>query len=189
MLDPANIHFRPLQLPDLPLLYSWHLAPHVRQWWDPPASLKALVKRFNRQQSSQQPPYRFVILYATEPIGSIQYFPIRSWQDYQAAIQIEEEAAGVDMFIGDPTYLHQGLGGPILRQFLQEIVFADETLISCIIGPEPENHSAIRAYEKAGFRHLKTVLIPFLNETYYLMRLARSEVQKQTAHVDRDSLV
>lgn len=176
MPNPKNIHFQPLQLADLPLLHSWHLAPHVRQWWDPPASLEALVERFNRQQSSQQPPYRFVILYASEPIGSIQYFPIRSWQEYQAATHIEEEAAGVDMFIGDPAYLHQGLGALILRQFLQEIVFVNQTFVSCIIDPEPENRSAIRAYEKAGFRHLKTILIPFLNETYYLMRLARSEV-------------
>jgi RimJ/RimL family protein N-acetyltransferase len=58
----------------------------------------------------------------------------------------------------------------------QEIVFAGKTFASCIIGPEPENTITIKAYEKAGFRHLKTVQLPFLDERQYLMRLARSEV-------------
>jgi RimJ/RimL family protein N-acetyltransferase len=175
MLDPAKIHFRPLQRADLPWLYAAHLEPHVRQWWDPPASLAALVERFEQQQRTHQPPDRYIILYDQTPIGCIQTFPIRSWRDYHTAIQIDEEAAGVDMFIGDPRYLHQRLGGPILRQFVQEIVFADPAFASCIIGPEPENTSAIKAYEKAGFRHLKTVQLPFLGEQQYLMRLARSE--------------
>ena len=177
MLDPGKISFRPVQLADLPLLYTWRTANHVRQWWDAPASYDALVEQFTARPDSKEPPFRFLILYEQTPIGSIQSFPIRSWRDYHAAIQVEEEAAGVDMFIGDQRYLHQGLGGPILRQFLQEIVFSDEAFVSCIIGPEPENTVAIKAYEKAGFRHLKTMPIPFLGETYYLMRLARSELR------------
>jgi RimJ/RimL family protein N-acetyltransferase len=176
MLDPANIQFRPLQLADLPQLYAWHLEPHIRQWWDPPASLEALTERFHQQQRGQQPPYRFIILDGDLSIGFIQTFPIRSWPDYHAAIQIDEEAAGVDMFIGNAHYLHQGLGGPILRQFLQEVVFRTNPSVSCIIGPEPENTSAIKAYEKAGFQHLKTVELPFLDEQQYLMRLARSSL-------------
>ncbi|HEU5367089.1 MAG TPA: GNAT family N-acetyltransferase [Ktedonobacterales bacterium] len=175
MLDPAQIRFRPLQRDDLPWLYAAHLEPHVRQWWDPPASLDALDERFERQQRTHEPPDRYIILYGSVPIGTIQTFPIRSWRDYHTAIQIEEEAAGVDMFIGDRNYLHQGLGGPILRQFLREIVFTNAAFASCIIGPEPENASAIKAYAKAGFRHLKTVQLPFLGEQQYLMRLARSE--------------
>ncbi|HLW02671.1 MAG TPA: GNAT family N-acetyltransferase [Ktedonobacterales bacterium] len=177
MLDPSKISFRPLQRADLPLLYTWRIAAHVRQWWDAPASYDALVEQFTARLNSKEPPFPFLIVYEQTPIGYIQSFPIQSWREYHTAIQVEEEAAGVDMFIGDQRYLHHGLGGPILRQFLQEIVFSDETVVSCIIGPEPENTIAIKAYEKAGFRHLKTMHIPFLGETYYLMRLAQSELR------------
>jgi RimJ/RimL family protein N-acetyltransferase len=45
---------------------------------------------------------------------------------------------------------------------------------ACFMGPEPDNRIAIRTYEKAGFRHLKTVRIPGGDTEYeYLMILER----------------
>jgi RimJ/RimL family protein N-acetyltransferase len=186
MLDPDTISFRPLQREDLPLLYRWHIAPHVRQWWDPPASYEALVERFNRQQISQQPPYRSLVLHGGQPIAYIQTYPLSAQPEYYRDIQESKDAAGIDMFIGAPEYLHRGLGAPMLWQFLKEIVFTNETYISCLIGPDPQNTAAIRAYEKAGFRHLKTVFIPALNETQYLMRLPRAEALEITTPANPD---
>ena len=173
MINPDKISFRPLQREDLPRLYAWHLAPHVRQWWDAPASYDALVEQLKPRLSGQHPARPFVMLYDGQPIGYIQSYPISAWPEYYAGIQAGQDAAGIDMFIGEPEYLHQGLGAPMLRQFLREIVFANAAYDSCLIGPDPANAAAIKAYEKAGFRHLKTVHIPALDETQYLMRLAR----------------
>ena len=47
---------------------------------------------------------------------------------------------------------------------------------SCIIDPEPDNKIAIRAYEKAGFRYLKTVQIPTEAHPSYLMRIERADL-------------
>ncbi len=47
----------------------------------------------------------------------------------------------------------------------------------CVIGPTRSNAAAIRAYEKAGFRFLKTYLEPDSREPeHYLMELIRAEL-------------
>jgi aminoglycoside 6'-N-acetyltransferase len=46
---------------------------------------------------------------------------------------------------------------------------------SCIIDPEPANRIAIRAYEKAGFRYVKTVKVPAEPQPAYLMRISRGD--------------
>jgi RimJ/RimL family protein N-acetyltransferase len=47
---------------------------------------------------------------------------------------------------------------------------------SCVIGPEPKNAAAIRAYAKAGFRHWKTIQQPDEPEPEWLMRLAKGDL-------------
>jgi RimJ/RimL family protein N-acetyltransferase len=101
-----------------------------------------------------------VILLGGAPIGFIQTYLIRDHPEYAQAVQVGEGAAGVDLFIGEESAVHRGLGPQILRRFLHEIVFGGLGASACIIGPQPENASAIRAYEKTGFKHLKTVQSP-----------------------------
>ena len=44
---------------------------------------------------------------------------------------------------------------------------------TAVIAPNPENHRAIRSYEKAGFEHLKTVWVEVENEYEYVMVRSR----------------
>jgi RimJ/RimL family protein N-acetyltransferase len=68
------------------------------------------------------------------------------------------------------------LGSSILRKFLRDVVFANQSIDCCVIGPEPQNKAAIKAYEKAGFRYLKTVQISGEEQPEYLMRLSREDL-------------
>ncbi len=61
------------------------------------------------------------------------------------------------------------------------MVFHEYKVDSCIIGPAQSNHAAIRAYEKAGFKYLKTVSLPDEPEPEYLMRLCRDEFEESVA--------
>ncbi|MFC1715495.1 hypothetical protein ACFL6S_17630, partial [Candidatus Poribacteria bacterium] len=63
-----------------------------------------------------------------------------------------------------------------LRTFLREIIFTNDWARSCIVGPEPLNTGAIKAYKKAGFRHLKTIQLPDEDEPEYLMSVDRGEI-------------
>jgi len=87
----------------------------------------------------------------------------------------DTEAAGLDLFIGEPGCSGRGLGPRIIEEFLRDIVFARPGIEYCLVGPSPDNGRAIRAYEKVGFRHVATVCVSE-NEIEYLMRIDRSQV-------------
>lgn len=86
---------------------------------------------------------------------------------------LNENAAGLDLFIGDPNFLHKGLGPEIMKRFLSEIVFARAGVESCVVGPELQNATAIRAYEKAGFNYVHTVQFPNEPDPEYLMHILK----------------
>ncbi|MGI8855803.1 MAG: GNAT family N-acetyltransferase [Thermomicrobiales bacterium] len=181
MMDPALIDFRRMTMDDLPLLHRWLQTPHVLEWWwggvAPP--YEAVAEKYGPDIRGEEPTACYLILYAGNAIGYIQTYRISDYPEYAAAVGADEEAAGVDLLIGEEEYLHKGLGSHILRRFLRAIVFAADDIASCIIGPSEANTIAIRAYEKAGFRFFKT--IPSANEPTpeYLMRLARDELRDE----------
>ena len=98
---------------------------------------------------------------------------------YNEHVEAEADAVGVDLFIGDAGHAGQGIGSIALRKFLRMIVFADESIAECIIGPEPQNHRAIRSYEKAGLRYWKTIQGPGERAPEYLMRITRAELDNR----------
>src|SRR5262249_7750269 len=104
-----------------------------------------------------------------KPIGYIQAYWIGDHNEYARALQVGPGSAGVDLFIGEPEFVHRGLGSVILRQFVRETVFDRMGARYCVIGPEVGNIIAIRAYEKAGFTYLKTVQVPGERAPEYLM--------------------
>jgi RimJ/RimL family protein N-acetyltransferase len=165
------IAFRPLAFDDLPLMVRWLNTPHVRRWWQhDPRTLEEAAAKYTPLIEGREPTAAYIILYDERPIGYIQAYRIADWPDYARDIAVEAGAAGVDLFIGEEECVHRGLGAPILRAFLRGVVFAMAGVTCCIIGPSASNASAIRAYEKAGFRYLKTISVPGEEEPEYLMR-------------------
>jgi RimJ/RimL family protein N-acetyltransferase len=177
-LSPERIGFRRMMPDDLPLLHRWLQVPEVLKWWwgGVAPSDEAVSEKYGPYTRGESLTDPYLILHAEQPIGYIQTYRLRDYPEYAAAVGIDEEAAGVDLLIGEVDYLHRGLGKDILRRFLRDIVFAPEDIASCIIGPSEKNAIAIRAYEKAGFRFLKT--IPSENEPTpeYLMRIDRADL-------------
>ena len=191
MRDPALISFRRLTENDLPQMHRWLNTEHVARWYRVRGVTKPAIEwvtaRYLPRIRGHDPTRSFIILLGQRPIGYIQGYLIADDPEYAAHVQVEDGAAGVDMFIGETDVVYRGLGARIIRRFLHEVVFGELGAASCIIGPEPENAAAIRAYEKAGFRHTKTVHIPGEDAEYeYLMRIEREEVidiSSDTSHV------
>lgn len=175
MTDPA-VSFRKVESADTALLHLWHNQPHVKRWYDEDLDLSTVESVAEIYASEDQGHTRgYIILCGQQPIGYIQTYLIRDYPDYGRHLDLDEDAAGVDLFIGDADYVHKGLGPRILRRFLADIVFASPGITSCVVGPEPGNKAAIRAYEKAGFRYLRTVQIPGEPEPEALMRITAEE--------------
>jgi len=149
----VDLSFRPLTEADFPLMLRWLTAPHVREWYGygEPATLEGVRAHYASRVSGDDPTKAYVVLQGEKPIGYIQSYLIADHPEYARHVRVEPGAAGVDLFIGEPDLVHRGVGPAILRRFLREIVFADEQIGCCIIGPEPDNRAAIRAYEKVGF--------------------------------------
>jgi len=170
------IHFRTLDRGDLPLMHRWRNTPHVVEWWPGEAlTLDQIIAKYSAHIDGKENVRCFVIVNGDTPIGYIQKYPIGENSEYARHIPVAAEAAGIDLFIGEVEFHHRGLGAPIIRQFLNDIVFADPAVKTCIIDPAVSNRVAIRAYEKAGFRFLQTVTNAGDAEPHRLMKIGREE--------------
>jgi RimJ/RimL family protein N-acetyltransferase len=174
-MDPMDVSFRPLRSDDLPLMHRWINTPHVREWWEPLPTLAEVSARYAARIESREPTRSFIIECDHEPIGYIQTYRIADYPAYATQVQPDPGAAGVDLFIGEASRVGRGTGSRALREFVSSVVFADEAIDQCVIGPEPSNHRAIRSYRKAGFSYWKTIEVPGEHAPEYLMRVLRSD--------------
>ena len=177
--DPREVSFRRLRSSDLGLMHRWLNAPHVRRWWYAEgSSYEEIEDHYLPGIEGRDATKLFLILHGDEPIGFVQSYRISAEDDegYASLVDVDN-SAGVDLFIGEPGYLHRGLGSHIIRRFLYEHVFPTPEIEVCVIGPEPKNTAAIRAYEKAGFRYFKAIQVPGAPEPEYLMKLTRREFE------------
>ncbi len=169
-----QLSFQRLEEADLELLHRWYNLPHVLQWYTfRPYSYEEVAAKMLPRIRGEAPTDPYLILYRKQPIGYIQTYRVADHPDYNRYVEADEHTAGLDLFIGEAAYLHQGLGAEILGVFLQQVVFRQPWAEACIVGPEPGNRAAIRAYEKAGFAYWKSVHIPGEAQPEWLMRVSR----------------
>ncbi|MGE5674511.1 MAG: GNAT family N-acetyltransferase [Mycobacterium leprae] len=176
MLDPHQIGFRKLTMADLPLIHRWlNETPTVKDFYGhgEETPYAAVVAKYEPRVKGEDPTTSYIITYGETPIGYIQTYLWRSYPDYAQYLELQEEAASLDVFIGDEEYLHKGLGSHMLRAFVDQIIFADPRIASCVITPEARNPSALRAYEKAGFQRVREIDHPDEPGPVCLMRIGR----------------
>jgi aminoglycoside 6'-N-acetyltransferase len=178
MADDPQIGFRSLAPSDLDLLHRWLNNDFVARWWPGWPSLAQVRARYQPRIEGREPTKCYIFEVEAAPLGFIQCYYIRDWPEY-AIGEEGANAAGIDLFIGERERAYRGLGPRIIREFLRGVVVREYRVDSCIIGPAQNNHAAIRAYEKAGFRYLKTVSIPGELEPEYLMRIGIAEIRDE----------
>lgn len=171
-----DIEFKTLEKEHFPLLHRWLNEPHVKRWYNENIDLsriEAVIEKYTPYINGVKPTRAFIIFHAKKPIGYIQTYRINDYPEYSKHLALGEEAAGIDLYIGDADYVYKGLGSEIIKQFMKDFIFEQTDVSSCVIGPEPKNVSAIRAYKKAGFSDLKTVQLPNEPEPEYIMKHER----------------
>jgi len=172
-----RIAFRRLTEDDLPLMHRWLNTPHVMRWWNSGGQTMAEVQeKYLPCITGAAPTEPYLILCGGTPIGYIQTYRINHWPDYARHIGVDDDTAGVDLFIGEPEYIGRGLGPAAIRTFLCEVVFGSFDAGACVIGPSVENQGAIRAYTKAGFRFWKHADVPGEPTPEYLMRITAADL-------------
>lgn len=86
------------------------------------------------------------------PIGYVQTVKISDspWPEQQFSEDMLQSMAGVDLFIGEEDLLRQGLGGRIMGGFLDKYIWPK--FHYCAVDPDLRNLSAIKCYQKIGFK-------------------------------------
>ena len=153
-----RIAFRPLHIDDMLQLFLWLLRPHVCKWYAPaPSSFVEVVAKYGPRTSAGNVVRAYIIEVDGKDAGYIQAYAVRDFPDYAAALGCGDGVAAMDLFIGEESMLHQGLGADVVERFVDHVVFAEAGVRACVAGPAEGNTASIRAFEKAGFARWKTV--------------------------------
>jgi RimJ/RimL family protein N-acetyltransferase len=178
-LAAAVITFRPLAEADLPLIHAWLNNPEVARFYGldfenlTRPTLDQVVEHYMPRIRGDRPTFCYVIMSGQRPAGFIQTYRVGDYPDYARAIDHDDDAWAIDLFIGEDDCRGGGFGSRALVRFLESEVFPRPGVEVAVISPNPDNKRAIRAYGKAGFRHLKTVWVPPENAYEYVMVLRR----------------
>lgn len=138
----ADYGFRRVTQADLPMLADWLRQPAVAEWW------KDAEDQIRSIEASLEDPHltQLLVLRAGVPIAFAQHSIAAHWNEpHYDAVPMPEGTVALDVFAGPDG---MGLGGEWLDALARHLLAGAPALI---IDPHPDNHRAIRAYEKAGF--------------------------------------
>jgi RimJ/RimL family protein N-acetyltransferase len=131
---------------------------------------EAIEKRYAGIEG-RRPTRQFLIVVDGRPAGMIQTYRVADHREWQQLVQVGDDVAGVDLMIGEPDLVGRGLGPRVLSQFAREVVFVDSEINGVVATVEESNQRSWRAFEKAGFLHVRDVEEDGL--PHRLMRLDR----------------
>lgn len=87
----------------------------------------------------------------------IQSYLVSDYPEWDQIVQVGDGVAGIDLLIGEAELIGRGLGPRILAEFARDVVFAPIEITACVATVEEPNRRSWRAFEKAGFRHVRDV--------------------------------
>jgi aminoglycoside 6'-N-acetyltransferase len=159
-VEPEAIDFRPLQRDDFARFDEWVRRPHVARWWAEPVGLDAIEAEYGPAVDGTDPTAGFLILVAGGPVGFIQCYRLADEPAYRAAVGVDD-AAGIDLFVGEADVMGDGFGSTVLRRFLDLVVWPRYPEVRrAMAGPSVHNGRSQRAFEKAGFVRTRVVDVP-----------------------------
>ena len=147
---------------DLPMLHDWLSRPHIVEWWggeDEKPSLAEVREHYLPRVLAEENVTPYIAMFGDEPIGYAQsYVALGSgdgwWED-----ETDPGVRGIDQFLCNPEQLSKGLGTRLVVALVQ-LLFSDARVTKIQTDPSPTNVRAIRCYEKAGFRRVRSILTP-----------------------------
>lgn len=152
-----TLGFRPLGHGDLPRMTQWLAEPHVQRWWNESADPDRVRAKYGPRVDGRSATRMFAIVEDDRPIGWIQTYRWGDYPEHAARVGAEPDEAGIDLAIGDPSRVGQGLGPRIIDAFLVRHVFVDESTTGCVVDPDEANGRSLAAFAKAGFERIGTV--------------------------------
>jgi aminoglycoside 6'-N-acetyltransferase len=165
-----TIAFRPIDLSDMPMLTAWLAEPHVRTFYQPvPITLDAVIAEYAPLIGNDTPTICHLAVSGGAPFAYVQSYRNLDYPEWAELIQVRD-GISLDLFIGDPAFLHRGFGRALLSAYLDQIAlahFAAEP--RAYIAHATANAPALRCSQAAGFRPVRE----FIEEGVPTLLLAR----------------
>ena len=136
-------------------MYDWLRRPHVAEWWSEPPTLGEIRDEY--VDGREVDPY--IVHLDGRPIGFIQSYAPSTGGDGWWPDVTDPGVRGIDQFIGERELLNKGHGSALVRAFVERL-FAEPAVTMIQTDPHPDNHRAVRCYEKAGFLRGPVVSTP-----------------------------
>jgi aminoglycoside 6'-N-acetyltransferase len=154
----GELALRPLARADFPLVVGWLAQPHVAAWWGPPLDSAGVEHEFGPCIDGADPTEMFIFSEDGTPLGLVQIYRLADNADYERAVGVED-AAGIDLLIGEAARCGQGLGPRLIGLALALVWDHYPEVERAMAGPSVRNTRSHRAFEKAGFHALRQVAV------------------------------
>ena len=147
---------------DAGLLAGWLKRTHVARWWgDPDTQIKAVLELPVGGGDA-------LIVADGVAVGNIRWQrPSRSELEAAGLTEIPDGTMDIDIAIGEEDYTGLGIGSRALRLLINELV-TDSSIPLIMLCTSVDNAMAIRAYEKVGFRCVRTFIEEGLGEMWLM---------------------
>jgi aminoglycoside 6'-N-acetyltransferase len=155
-----GFEFKLLDEKDLALLHRWFQEPTIKQSYarGQRFTLEDIKNKYLPRIKEQENVRSFIAYRDNIAIGFIQYYQItesslpegvKSYNSPLFKQYTPNELAGIDCFIASAENRGKGLGQDMINTFITEFLLNFKAII---VDPDKSNQSAIRCYEKAGFK-------------------------------------
>lgn len=125
----------------------------MRRWWRDSRTLEGTIAHYLPSIRGEEPTDHYAIVIDGCDVGMIETYLVADHSEWDAIVEQGEGVAGVDLLIGEEELVGRGLGSRVLGLFVRERVRAPVVVATV----DEENRRSWRAFEKAGFRHVRDV--------------------------------
>jgi aminoglycoside 6'-N-acetyltransferase len=156
--EAAAVTFRPLAMPDMPRLAVWLMEPHVRRFYQPaPITRDEVVAEYAPMVGNATPTICHIALSAGTPFAYVQSYRNVDYPEWADLIGVVD-GISIDLFIGDPAFLHRGMGRAFLAAYLHDVALPYFAEQRAYISHAAANTTALACSQAAGFRPLRAFM-------------------------------
>jgi len=175
-ISQSSIVIRRMTEDDVPMLHAWLHRPHVAEWWgrdDEHLSLDEVRAKYLQRVMAVDRVTPYIATLEGQPIGYAQSYVALGCGEGWWTDETDPGVRGIDQFLSEASMLGQGIGTRMVTA-LVELLFRDPAITKVQADPDPTNRRAIRCYEKAGFKAIRTIVTPDGAALYMLQERARA---------------
>jgi len=154
----------PLSTSHFSLLLTWLTNAHVKEWWDKDTAwtleliaekYQCYVDGYKIEKDHKKPMQAYVFCVDFVPTGYIQLYNAYDFEREPVLRDLPCSLAALDIFIGDELFLGKGIGSFVIDSFVHTFCMGKYDYI--FVDPNKDNTSAIKCFEKAGFKKTREV--------------------------------